>query len=233
LHHSGDELFTKFREQNYIELLNHQMKTPLAVRPVFLKSPRRVESLVTLLQIALQIYQVLERRYRQTVPADAPANEQRMTAEALLRQFRVYGCVVTSEKLGQVVHATRLTSRQRQILNQLSLATPAQTLRRILQPVPTGQARPPQFPTFGLATGMRNIGLPLRTETYGILTLCDLRSETQMTEGMNGNAFCPICSDRARSAAFGEARAWLIALPPSSVTRCSKLLPSLRTTHRH
>jgi transposase len=114
------------------------MKTPLAVRPVFLKSPRRVEALVTLLQIALQAYQVLERRYRQTVSEEAPASEQRMTAETLLRQFRVYGCIVTSEKVGRVIHATRLTSRQRQILNQLSLPTPAQTLRRILHPVPTG-----------------------------------------------------------------------------------------------
>ena len=138
LHHSADELFTKFKEQNYIELLNHQMKTPLAVRPVFLKSPQRVEALVTLLQIALQAYQVLERRYRQTVPEDAPAGEQRMTAETLLRQFRVYGCIVTAEKVGRVVYATRLTSRQRQILNQLSLPTPAQTLRRILDPVPSG-----------------------------------------------------------------------------------------------
>jgi hypothetical protein len=138
LHDSADELFTKFKEQNYIELLHHQLKTPVAVRPVFLKSPRRVEALATLLQIALQAYQVLERRYRQTVPEDAPASEQRMTAETLLRQFRVYGCIVTSEKVGRVVHATRLTSRQRQILNQLSLPTPAQTLRRILDPVPTG-----------------------------------------------------------------------------------------------
>ena len=136
--YSGDELFTQFKEQNYIELLHHQMKTPLAVRPVFLKSPRRVEALVTLLQIALQAYQVLERRYRQTVAADAPANEQRMTAETLLRHFRVYGCIVTSEKVGRVIHATRLTSRQRQILSQLSLPTPAQTLGRILDPVPTG-----------------------------------------------------------------------------------------------
>src|SRR6516225_7522758 len=119
-------------------LLNHQMKTPLAVRPVFLKSPRRVEALVSLLQIALQAYQVLERRYRQTVPEDAPASEQRMTAEMLLRQFRVYGCIVTSESVGRVIHTTRLTSRQRQILNQLSLPTPAQMLRRILAPVPTG-----------------------------------------------------------------------------------------------
>jgi len=61
-----------------------------------------------------------------------------MTAETLLRQFRVYGCIVTFEKVGRVIHATRLTSRQRQILNQLRFPTPAQTLRRILNPVPTG-----------------------------------------------------------------------------------------------
>jgi len=138
LNQSADELFTKFKEQNYIELLNHQMKTPLAVRPVFLKSPRRVEALVTLLQIALQAYQVLERRYRQTVPVDAPAEEHRMTAETLLRAFRVCGCIVTSETVGRVIHATRLTRRQREILNQLSFPTPAQILRRILYPVPSG-----------------------------------------------------------------------------------------------
>ena len=135
---SADELFTIFREQNYIELLHHQMKTPLAVRPVFLKSPLRVEALVSLLQIALQAYQVLERRYRQTVTEDAPASEKRMTAESLLRQFRVYGCIITREPVGRVIHTTRPTSRQRHILNQLSFPTPAQTLRQVLEPVPTG-----------------------------------------------------------------------------------------------
>jgi hypothetical protein len=57
LQYSGDELFTKFKEQNYIELLHPQMKAPLAVRPVFLKSPRRVEALVTLLQIGTRLPQ--------------------------------------------------------------------------------------------------------------------------------------------------------------------------------
>ena len=135
---SADELFTQFKEQNYLEALHHQWKTPLAVRPVFLKSPRRVEALVSLLHLALQVYQVLERRYRQTVAAEAPTSEKRMTAEALLRQFRVYGLLVTEANVGKVVCATRLNNRQRQILNQLSLPTPAQTLRRILHPDPSG-----------------------------------------------------------------------------------------------
>jgi hypothetical protein len=68
---SGDLLFTQFKQQNYVELCHHQWKTPLAVRPVFLKSPRRVEALVCLMQVALTAYQLLERFYRQSVATDA------------------------------------------------------------------------------------------------------------------------------------------------------------------
>jgi transposase len=135
---SADELFTKFKQQNFVELLHHQWKTPLAVRPVFLKSAQRVEALVCLLQLVLQAYQVLERCYRQTLANDATVAERRMTAETLLREFRVYGLIIAKTPLGRVVHATRLTSRQRRILAQLSLPTPATTLARILHPVPSG-----------------------------------------------------------------------------------------------
>jgi hypothetical protein len=135
---SGDALFGVFKQQNCLELLHHQWKTPLAVRPVFLKSPQRVEALVCLLQIALQVYQVLERRYRQTLAADAPVGERRRTAESLLRAFDGYGLLVRQVPVGRVVHATRLTGRQRDILRQLSLPTPAQTLARRLPPVPSG-----------------------------------------------------------------------------------------------
>src|SRR5262249_57948351 len=50
---SGDSLFTQYKQQNYVELGHHQWKTPLAVRPVFLKSPRRVGALVCLLSGAV------------------------------------------------------------------------------------------------------------------------------------------------------------------------------------
>jgi transposase len=135
---SADVLFTQYKEQNYLERLHHQWKTPLAVRPVFLKSPRRVEALVCLLHIALQAQQLLERLYRQSVPEDAPIAERRCTVETLLRSFQVYGVLVRPSGLGRVVHATSLTSRQRQILNRLGLPTPAQILMRLLPRVPTG-----------------------------------------------------------------------------------------------
>jgi transposase len=135
---SADTLFTHFKQQNYLELLHHQWKTPLAVRPVFLKSPTRVEALVCLLQIALTGYQLLERLYRQRVPDGAPASEKRLTSESLLRHFRVYGLICQPQAIGRVVYATRLTSRQRQILQQLGFPTPAQMLAQKLPHNPSG-----------------------------------------------------------------------------------------------
>ena len=108
------------------------------MRPVFLKSPQRVEALLCLLQLALTAYQLLERLYRQSVPAAAPVTEQRMTSESLLRQFRVNGLIVCRSPVGRIVYATRLTSRQRHILNQLDFTTPAQILARKLRPPPSG-----------------------------------------------------------------------------------------------
>lgn len=135
---SADVLFTQYKEQNYLERDHHQWKTPLAVRPVFLKSPRRVEALVCLLHIALQTQQVLERLYRQRLPANAPVNERRCTAETLLRDFKVCGLLVERTAIGPIVRATRPSARQRQILSRLGLPTVAQTLARILPPAPTG-----------------------------------------------------------------------------------------------
>ncbi len=135
---SGDYLFGMYKEQNYVETLHHQWKTPLAVSPVFLKSPRRVEALVCLLQIALQAYQVLERLYRQRVADDAPRPVQRMTTEQLLRVFGVYGLLVHDTACGRVVHTTRLSNRQRQILDHLRFPTPAETLQQTLRLAPSG-----------------------------------------------------------------------------------------------
>ena len=73
---SADTLFTEFKQQCYVEQSHHQWKTPLAVRPLFLKSPQRVEALVYLLKIALTAYHLLQRLYRQAIPADAPITEK-------------------------------------------------------------------------------------------------------------------------------------------------------------
>ena len=138
LQQSGDVLFTQFKQQNYVELCHHQWKTPLAVRPVFLKSPRRVEALVGLMQIALTAYQLLERLYRQGVASDADLAERHRTSESLLRVFRNYGLIERRTAVGRVMHATRLTPEQTRVLRQLHFPTPAQLLAQVLAPLPLG-----------------------------------------------------------------------------------------------
>jgi transposase len=135
---SGDALFTQYKQQNYLELSHHQWKTPLAVRPVFLKLVQRVEALVCLMQVALTAYQLLERCYRKSVPAAADASELHQTTEALLRTFRGYGLIARTEPLGRVVHATRPTAAQARILLQLGFPTPAELLAQVLAPLPLG-----------------------------------------------------------------------------------------------
>ena len=134
---SGDALFTEYKRQTYVERGHHELKTPLAVTPIFLKTPRRVEALVSVLFLALQAYMTLERLYRQKVPAGAAPAEQRMTAERIVRKFQACGILVESHGYGEVVRPTRLTMEQRGIMNRLSIETPAKIISRNLSPPPT------------------------------------------------------------------------------------------------
>jgi transposase len=133
---SGDALLTEYKRQTYVERENHELKTPLAVTPIFLKTPSRVEALVSLLYLALQAYMTLERLYRQTVPANAKLCERRMTAERILKKFTTCSLIVEEQAYGDLVQVARLTRVQRTILTQLSLATPTQILRKNLPPPP-------------------------------------------------------------------------------------------------
>ena len=133
---SADDVFTMFREQNLVEHVNRQFKGPIAVRPVFLHSPHRIEALVFLLMIALMIYFLLQRIYRQNTPEDAPITEHRTTAATLLKAFQGYAIIIQKNKRGRVISPSRLTTRQRNILNRLKFPTPAQTLGRRLPAPP-------------------------------------------------------------------------------------------------
>jgi hypothetical protein len=133
---SADLQFTKYKQQSYSELASHELKTPLAVHPVFLKSPRRVEALVFLLMVTLTLYFLIQRLYRQNVPKDAPLKEQHTTTQTILRAFNRYTLIIHRTRLGREVQPTRLTTRQRQILQQLGFDTPAQILSRKLPRAP-------------------------------------------------------------------------------------------------
>jgi hypothetical protein len=55
-----------------------------------------------------------------------------------LRIFSVYGLLVSRTTYGRVVHTTRRSNRQRQILDRLRFPTPAQRLNQILRPEASG-----------------------------------------------------------------------------------------------
>ena len=133
---SADLVFTKYKQQGYSELANHEFKTPLAVHPVFLKSPRRVEALVFLMMVSLTAYFLLQRMYRKSLPANASPKEHRTTTQTLLRAFSNYVLITHRTRLGREVQPTRLTTRQREILGRLGFDTPAQILFRQLPRAP-------------------------------------------------------------------------------------------------
>jgi transposase len=130
--HSADQLFTKFKQQNYCEHVNREFKGPVAVRPIFLHSPHRVEALVFLLLIALTAYFLLQRIYRQSLPKRATPKERRTTAETILRAFNSYVLLIHRSRLGREVQPTRLGSQQRELLQHLGFPSPAQILSQLL-----------------------------------------------------------------------------------------------------
>jgi transposase len=133
---SGDELFREYKEQIYSEHVNRQFKGPLAVHPLFLHTPERIEALVFLLLITLMLYFLLQRVYRQSVPDEAPVKEHRVTAQQILQAFMNYTLLIHHTRLGREVQPTRLTTRQRELLQRLGFPTPAQLLSRILPRAP-------------------------------------------------------------------------------------------------
>ena len=133
---STDELFTRFKQQSYSEQVNSEFKGPLAVRPVFLHSPERVEALVFLMMIALTLYYLMQRQYRQAIPAKATAKERRTTTLTLMRAFASYTLLIHHTRFGREVQPTQLTRRQREILQRLGFPTPAQLLRKRLPAPP-------------------------------------------------------------------------------------------------
>jgi hypothetical protein len=85
----------------------------------------------------LMLYYLLQRRYRQSVPEDAPRKEHRTTTRTILEAFSKYTLLIHHHRLGREVQPTALTKRQREILQQLDFKTPAQFLSQRLPRPPT------------------------------------------------------------------------------------------------
>lgn len=92
---NADELFAAYKRQHLVEGRFADFKGPLAVRPVFLHSNRRVTALVAVISLALLLYGLIERTVRrglETLHADERQLLQkrigRATGRKILDQLR-------------------------------------------------------------------------------------------------------------------------------------------------
>ncbi len=97
---AADELFAAYKRQHLVEGRFADFKGPLAVRPVFLHSNRRVTALVAVISLALLLYGLIERTVRrglQTLRADERRLLQkrigRATGRKILDQLRTLTAV--------------------------------------------------------------------------------------------------------------------------------------------
>jgi len=130
---SDDDVFLDFRQQTYSELANRTLKNPkqLAVRPVFLQTPERVEALAFALVIALMTHYLIQREYRKHATADPDATEKdkTRTADKIFLAFRSYCLVLEKEGRERYIYPTALNERQRNIINRLSIPPPSRFLK--------------------------------------------------------------------------------------------------------
>ncbi len=81
---TADELFRAYKRQHLIESRFTDFKGPLAVRPVFLHSNRRIAALVAIVSLALLLYGLIEREVRRGL-ATLAADERRLLAQRIGR----------------------------------------------------------------------------------------------------------------------------------------------------
>jgi len=97
MEHPMGAVFRLFKEQHYCESANKDLKGPLRIRPIFIQNQARIESLIFILFLALMVYMLIERWYRNGV--DEP-RLCKTTTSTLLNVFRNYALTVIVSKDG-------------------------------------------------------------------------------------------------------------------------------------
>ena len=122
--HSTDQVFTTFKEQHHIDTAHHQWKAPIRLRPLFLKTVTRIESLIFVQFLALMAFYLLQRLYRL-----AKGRSCRTTAETLLKRFALATVVVRYDEKSVRVMPLPLKDHQVEILDTLNFPTLKEQIR--------------------------------------------------------------------------------------------------------
>ena len=120
---SDIEVFNSYREQHTVEGCHKWMKGPLAVAPVFLKSPSRIAALGTVYILALMTYALVQREVRSRLAATAtqmPGNNKSWTSSPTTEViFRLFAGVFTTRQPGGDVIVNNMNTEQVRLLELL------------------------------------------------------------------------------------------------------------------
>mgnify|MGYP001816781231 CR=1 FL=1 len=122
--YSTDNVFTSFKEQHLVETAHGKWKNPIRLRPLFLKRVTRIESLIFVQFLALMVFYLLQRRYRQ-----AKGPSCRTTAETLLKRFALCDIGVRYTKRSVNVTPFTLKQPQESVLKTLGFPYPHEQIR--------------------------------------------------------------------------------------------------------
>ncbi len=136
-----EAIFREWKEQHKIEHRFALLQGPFMLGPVFLKTPKRIASLVFLIMAAAMVACLIERQVRRAVAqSQEPTrglmpegrDNLRPTVERIFKVFATYSVVMAKRPGGELlgVEFATLTPVQRQILQALSLPEPAQVFAR-------------------------------------------------------------------------------------------------------
>lgn len=127
---SATQVLTRYKERGNLERRFAELKGPLVVRPVFLKSNRRVVGLVFVVMCALLLFALLEREARRATggqPLSGLLGEGRPgipTARSLLEAFTGYGAALRRGKGGLRAEVQPPNPLQEQIFALLGISAP-------------------------------------------------------------------------------------------------------------
>jgi uncharacterized protein DUF4277 len=143
-------VFAAYKDQSTIEGRFRVVKQPpIQVRPVWLHQPRRIESLVFVVMVALLLFALIEREARRVVQASGQVfvgvraegrDRLPITATVLLDLFAPLTLVTQRLRVAgevvEVITPTSLSPPQAQVLDRLGLSHPSTYLHPTVTPHP-------------------------------------------------------------------------------------------------
>ena len=148
---SSQEVFREYKGQSKVEGRFRGVKhPPLQIRPLWLHQPKRIESLLFVVMVALFLFALIEREARRVVQETGQVftglrpegrDQLPVTAERLFEVFGSLSLVKQRLRVGgesvELVTPATLSPIQAQILDRLKVMTPGAYLQPTITPYPT------------------------------------------------------------------------------------------------